>query len=269
MTLEEELKQEILNKYRSVRAFTTAINIPYSTLDSVFKRGISNAGVETMVKVFTTLGLDLESIQDGHLRPSDIKKSPSLPDEALKVAHDYNDLDTHGKSMTRLVITEEQRRMDEEKKAAELRRREKELVLMDEELGEPVESRVIPLYLTAAAAGYTAPVFGEDFDYIEVGGDVPRHADFAVKIDGDSMEPYIMDGSTVYVNRDPLADGDVGIFCLDGDMLCKQYHKDAHGVVRLLSLNRERSDADRLVREGSTLACFGRVILPHQPRVVI
>ncbi len=51
-------------------------------------------------------------------------------------------------------------------------------------------------------------------------------ADFAVRIQGDSMEPYIHDESVVYVNRDPLADGDVGIFCVDGAMLCKQYHRD-------------------------------------------
>lgn len=194
-------------------------------------------------------------------------RDPSLSKEALQVARDYAGLDQPGKNVVKVVLAEEGKRV----KAELGRRREKELFLDEgDEFGEATDRRVIPLYLTPAAAGYTSPIFGEDFDYIEVDGDqVPRHADFAVKIDGDSMEPYIMDGSTVYVNRDPLADGDVGIFCLDGDMLCKQYHKDAQGVVRLLSLNRERADADRLVSEGSTLACFGRVILPHQLRAVL
>ena len=70
MTIEEQLKQEILSRYKSVRAFTTAIGIPYTTLDSVFKRGIQKAGVSTMIKVFNALNLDIESIQDGVLRPS-------------------------------------------------------------------------------------------------------------------------------------------------------------------------------------------------------
>ena len=35
----------------------------------------------------------------------------------------------------------------------------------------------------------------------------------------------------VYVNHDPLRAGDVGIFCVDGDMLCKQYYRDPLGVV--------------------------------------
>ena len=109
------------------------------------------------------------------------------------------------------------------------------------------------------------PALGEGFEYIEVGGDVPVYADFAVRIDGDSMEPYIRNGSTIYVNRDPLSNGDVGIFFCDGDMLCKQYYRDELGNVWLLSLNRDRADADKTIEadSGLTLVCYGRVILPH------
>ena len=46
------------------------------------------------------------------------------------------------------------------------------------------------------------------------------------------------------MNHDPLRNGDVGIFCVDGDMLCKQYYRDRLGMVYLFSLNRRRSDAD-------------------------
>ena len=132
--------------------------------------------------------------------------------------------------------------------------------------GEAPEPRQIPLYRTPAAAGYASPVFGEDFDYVSVDETVPRGAEFGVRIQGDSMAPAIADGSVVYVNRDPLESGDVGIFCVDGDMLCKQYHRDALGMTYLFSLNRARADADVVLGPGSgrTLACFGRVILPHR-----
>ena len=130
------------------------------------------------------------------------------------------------------------------------------------------EVRQIPLYRCPAAAGYTAPVFGEDFDYISVSGDVPRGAEFAVRIQGDSMEPYIMDGSIAYVNRDPLSSGDVGIFCVDGEMLCKQYVRDVLGMVYLFSLNRLRADADVVLPRdsGRSMVCFGRVLLPSRPQ---
>ena len=131
----------------------------------------------------------------------------------------------------------------------------------------PAEPRVIPLYRSPAAAGYAAPVFGEDFEPLTVSGDVPPGAELAVRIQGDSMEPVIADGSVVYVNHDPLQNGDVGIFCVDGDMLCKQYYKDPLGVVYLFSLNRRRADADVVFLRGSgrSLTCFGRVIMHAQP----
>jgi len=132
---------------------------------------------------------------------------------------------------------------------------------------EEKEERLIPLYRSPAAAGYAAPVMGEDYDPIPVGADVPAGAEFAVRIQGDSMEPWIADGSVAYVNRDPMKAGDVGIFCVDGAMVCKQYYKDPFGIVYLFSLNRQRSDADLVFPEnsGRTLVCFGRVMMRGLP----
>ncbi len=129
------------------------------------------------------------------------------------------------------------------------------------------EPRVIPLYRSPAAAGYAAPVCGEDFELLTVTGTVPAGAELAVRIQGDSMEPRIADGDVVYVNHDPLGNGDVGIFCVDGDMLCKQYYRDPLGVVYLFSLNRRRADADVVFPRGSgrSLTCFGRVMMHAQP----
>ena len=177
----------------------------------------------------------------------DIKKSPPITDEAVSVGRGYDTLDHWGKKQIRDVLNNEL-----------ARRRERQAPL--DEYGGQEEPRVIPLYFTPAAAGYASPAFGEDFEYLEVEGDVPWQADYAVRIDGDSMEPYIADGSIVYVNRDPLADGDIGIFCVDGDMLCKQYKKDVDGTVHLLSLNRDRADADRHIKpdSGLSITCLGR-----------
>lgn len=139
---------------------------------------------------------------------------------------------------------------------------------LDKESGRTLsrEARQIPLYRTPAAAGYASPALGEDFDYITVDESVPHGAEFAVRIAGDSMEPFIHDGSVVYVNHDPLSAGDVGIFCVDGDMLCKQYYHDALGMTYLFSLNRKRADADVVFgkNSGRTLVCFGRVMLAHK-----
>lgn len=138
-----------------------------------------------------------------------------------------------------------------------------------EKLSEPAEVREIPLYRSPAAAGFASPVFGADYDMIPVTAEVPRAAEFAVRIQGDSMEPCLHDGGVAYVSRSALAGGDVGIFCVDGEMLCKQYYRDRLGMVYLYSINRARSDADVLLAPsgGRSMVCFGKVLLSHVPPV--
>lgn len=56
-------------------------------------------------------------------------------------------------------------------------------------------------------------------------------ADYAVKISGKSMQPTIMDKSTVFVEAaEVLSDGDVGIFVVDGEVMCKRYREDGERV---------------------------------------
>ena len=44
MTKEEQLKAIILSKHKSVSAFAEAVEIPYTTVISILKRGIDTAG---------------------------------------------------------------------------------------------------------------------------------------------------------------------------------------------------------------------------------
>ena len=61
MPTEEQVKSIIIQKYKSVRAFTQAIDIPYSTIDSMLKKGISGTGIQTVMKVCHALEIDIES----------------------------------------------------------------------------------------------------------------------------------------------------------------------------------------------------------------
>ena len=125
-------------------------------------------------------------------------------------------------------------------------------------------ARLIPKYATPAAAGYSFQEGVDDCEMIPVVGDVPQSADFAVRIQGNSMVPYINDGDTVYVKRTCELDiGDIGIFSVNGAMYCKLYQKDENGDVILASANPEMSDSNVSVKSGSntTLVCYGRVIV--------
>jgi transcriptional regulator with XRE-family HTH domain len=69
MPVEQELKTLILQKYRSVRAFSEETGIPYSTIDSIFKRGIANSSVSNIIKICRALGIDADSLGDGTVEP--------------------------------------------------------------------------------------------------------------------------------------------------------------------------------------------------------
>ena len=122
-------------------------------------------------------------------------------------------------------------------------------------------------YLFPAAAGYASPIEGEEY-VLEPRSDLtPAAADFAVTISGDSMEPYIRDGDTVYVQRDAtLNEFDVGVFYVDGDVLCKQFCVDDDRSLLLLSANPAREDANRRIspESGSRVVCYGKVLLDRR-----
>ena len=83
------------------------------------------------------------------------------------------------------------------------------------------ECRNIPLRLMGVSAG-----LGEYVDDDVVEKYVMTNnllADYALRINGDSMEPFIWDNDIVLVHKtEILNNGDVGIFYLDGEQYCKR-----------------------------------------------
>ena len=133
--------------------------------------------------------------------------------------------------------------------------------------GPAPEVLSIKHYLVPAAAGYASPIEGEDYEMLPRPQDAPARADFCLTVRGDSMEPFIADGSLIYVRRDaPLEEFDVGVFFVDGDVFCKQWCVDYAGTLHLLSANPLRQDANLTVPRdaGRVCVCFGKVLLPRK-----
>ena len=63
--LEENLKKRIINEYGSLKAFTDKIDMPWTTLDSILKRGVGKANITNILKITAELNLDAESLADG------------------------------------------------------------------------------------------------------------------------------------------------------------------------------------------------------------
>lgn len=67
MTTEEKLKNLILQKYRSIREFTQYIDMPYSTFDTILKRGINTASVANVIKICKALDISADELADGRI----------------------------------------------------------------------------------------------------------------------------------------------------------------------------------------------------------
>ena len=122
-------------------------------------------------------------------------------------------------------------------------------------------------FLVPAAAGYASPIEGEDYEELPRPAEAPEEADFCLTVRGDSMEPYIPDGSLIYVKRGaPLQEFEVGVFFVDGDVFCKQWCTDYAGALHLLSANPLRQDANLVIPRdsGRVCVCFGKVLLPRR-----
>lgn len=93
ITLSEDLYEKV-NEYQHDMRFSTQTK----AIVDLIERGAKSLG----------LVMDYESFSlDSNI------KAPSISDEAMKIAKDYESLDGHGKSIVRIIISEEQRRIKE------------------------------------------------------------------------------------------------------------------------------------------------------------
>lgn len=169
---------------------------------------------------------------------------------AMKLAKDYDTLDSHGKAAVRGLMDEEINRMETMERLASLDRLDLE-----------PEPKVINLFDNPAAAGLALDMTGQSCEPYELRPEDPQGASFVVRVQGNSMEPLFYDGDIAFVNHDQMRDGDIGIFCVDGATVIKQWHYD-HGITYLFSLNRKRADADLCITasSGRSVVWQGRVI---------
>lgn len=75
MTIEERLKDLILERYKSLREFTTIADIPYTTLDSILKRGVGNSSVSNVIKICKKLNISLDELMDGNIVTKPLTKT--------------------------------------------------------------------------------------------------------------------------------------------------------------------------------------------------
>ena len=219
--------------------FTRALGFKKGNVFSMWESGENKSYIDYIPDIAQKYGVTTDWLFG-------LTDEPTPPAEIVKK---YRALDGHGKKLVDMILAAEYERCSEAATPA---------------VEEPGKIEYIRHYLVPAAAGYAAPIEGEDYEEIPLPADAPDGADFCITIRGDSMEPYIPDGSLAYVKRGAqLQKFDAGIFFVDGDVFCKQWCVDRAGTLHLLSANPDREDANISIPKdaGRNCVCFGKVLL--------
>ena len=104
MTIEDKLKSLILSKHKSLRDFCITINIPYSTLTSILKRGVGNASISNILKICRYFNISADELANGNITPISVSNIPSLTDNEKELIRKYRCLPNSGKETVDAVI---------------------------------------------------------------------------------------------------------------------------------------------------------------------
>lgn len=107
--IEEDLKEFILSRYKSIRAFSQEINMPYSTLDSMFKRGLGNASITNVIRICDVLGISVDELSEGRISIKQEPKGISVKETDL--LHKYRSVDDRGRQTIETVADMEYNRI--------------------------------------------------------------------------------------------------------------------------------------------------------------
>lgn len=73
---EIRLKEIIIERYGSLKKFCETIDMPWTTLDSILKRGVANSNITNVMKITRELQLDTEALASGTIKDA-IKDEPT------------------------------------------------------------------------------------------------------------------------------------------------------------------------------------------------
>ncbi len=167
------------------------------------------------------------------------KKDISISNDDLRLIEMYRDLDSHGKEMIDFTLEKEWERSIKEKETTS-------------KVATP--TRILSYYYRLASAGTGQILFDmPPTKRIEI-PDIPKYrkADYAIGVNGDSMEPVYHDGDMLLVEMsDEIRVGEIGIFSLNGECYVKKLGKG-----ELISLNPKYDN----IPLNETAKCMGRVI---------
>ena len=238
MTMVEKLDGLMSQKGINRKQLSEQSKIPYMTIVNFYEKGTENVKLSTLKKLAKYFNVSLDYIADDDFKDNHAQEQSRSELEHIKK---YRSLTDNGRKAVDAVT---------------------EVLYEAERATEPdniirINVRRLPLYTIGASAGCGNPLDDSPYDIVEIGPEAPIQTSFLLKADGDSMEPLIQNGETLYIKQqDHIEDGEIGIFWFDGDVFVKkQEHR--HGGLYLVSLNPKYKPIKII---DDSIHCFGKVL---------
>lgn len=257
-----KLKEGRINKGLKQSDVTQFTGIKNTTLSN-YENGITEPDIDTFLQLCELYELDYAGIlaeayglsvqgEDFKIRPSEIE-----------VAKKYRFISTHSPDGASVVETV----LDREYSIATQLKEQSEYIQNAESpinanFNSNVDMRLINYYYRVASAGTGQIIFDmPPTKRIEIPNTPEyRKVDYAIGVNGTSMEPTYHDGDMLLVEMtEEIEIGDIGIFRVDNESYVKKL-----GETELISLN----PAARNIPLNETAGCMGKVIgkLPNNQK---
>ena len=162
----------------------------------------------------------------------------------------YRYLDPHGQDMVDTILVKEYERVSKYGKLTA------PATIIEFHPKQDNNLLVLPYFRAGVSAGTGIFILGNEAeDDIELPA-LPEYeaADFAIDVNGDSMEPDFSHEDIALVQRDAeMHIGDIGVFIVNGDAFIKEL-----GEKELISRNKDYKNIP--IHEGDNVVCMGKVI---------
>ncbi len=262
-----EIKMNYIDRIKKLKSQQKITNeklskltgIPLGTLSKIMA-GISDSPkLSNVMSICDALGCSLDYVVTGS--PENTNNF-TLQMNEIRFVENYRKLDQYGQSLLNLVLDKECERVlecqynNEVKKPAKIIstvKTQNKIYSRDSQNG--LARRSIPMHNMSVSAGTGVFLDSSDTEEITIPMNTKTEcADFALKINGNSMEPKYHDRDILLVQTaDAIEYGELGIFILDGEGYFKVYGGD-----RLKSLNNDYGDI--LLKNFQSVICCGKVI---------
>lgn len=221
--------------------------VPYGTLSKITAGITKDPKLETVKSIARTLGVTIDVFDDAPSRQQAEGSDPQFTPEEKNLIKKYRGLDTHGKKAVDWIAEHELNRLQG----------------IESPIGGIIENATTAYTKIIPFPGKVSAGLGVEAipDYDTIAG--PDAADFALLVDGDSMEPRYHSGQIIYIREQPTVEnGQIAVVQIQGpdDFQPQAYLKKVKitgTTAQLISLNKAY---DTLTVPLDELTILGTVI---------